>query len=273
MNQNIKPPHPSQVIGKKVLINLGPEPFSIPACALESRFKPFAGGCVIKAVLFDIDGTLLKCFGAGKKSLIEACMEVFGTVGTMHAVDFQGKTDPLILLESLAIMGFREEDIHRNIEELKSRYFHHLKTNMFDSSSVLLPGVEDLLGRLSDHDGVLLGLLTGNFRESARIKLDRFDLNRFFTFGVFGDDASYRNDMPRLARDIIRDSFNVDIPFRDIVIIGDTMHDIACAKSSGAVSISVGTGWADPKALLNLEPDYFFDDLSDGDGVMQAILG
>ncbi|MBP7735175.1 MAG: HAD hydrolase-like protein [Spirochaetes bacterium] len=255
------------------MINLSPEPFSIPARPLSGRATPSAGGRVIKAVLFDIDGTLLKCFGAGKKSLIEACMEVFGTIGTMHAVDFQGKTDPLILLESLAIMGFKEEDIHRNIEELKSRYFHHLRTNMYDDSSVLLPGVEDLLERLRDHDGVLLGLLTGNFRESARIKLDRFDLNRFFTFGVFGDDASYRNDMPPIARDMIRDSFNIDIPFRDIAIIGDTVHDIACAKSSGAVSISVGTGWADPGALLDLEPDYFFDDLSDVDEVMKAILG
>ncbi len=231
------------------------------------------GGFIIKAVLFDIDGTLLKCFGAGKKSLIEACREVFGTVGSMHAVDFQGKTDPLILLESLGIMGYREEDIHRNIDKLKSRYFEHLRTNIYDSSSVLLPGVEELLVRLSGSDSVMVGLLTGNFRESARIKLDRFNLNRFFTFGVFGDDASYRNDMPPIARSLIRESFNIDVPFHNIIIIGDTVHDIACAKSSGAVSISVGTGWVDRKVLLALDPDHFFEDLSDVDGVMKAILG
>ncbi|HPV41577.1 MAG TPA: HAD hydrolase-like protein [Spirochaetota bacterium] len=223
--------------------------------------------------MFDIDGTLLKCFGAGKKSLIQACQEVFGTVGTMHAVDFQGKTDPLILLESLGIMGYREEDIQRNIEELKNRYFEHLRTNIYDSSSVLLPGVEELLVRLSDSDSVMVGLLTGNFRESARIKLDRFNLNRFFTFGVFGDDAAYRNDMPPIARSMLKESFNIDVPYRNIVIIGDTVHDIACAKASGAVSISVGTGWVDPGVLLALEPDYYFQDLSDVDSVMQAILG
>ncbi len=191
----------------------------------------------------------------------------------MHAVDFQGKTDPLILLESLGIMGYREEDIQRNIEELKNRYFEHLRTNIYDSSSVLLPGVEELLVRLSDSDSVMVGLLTGNFRESARIKLDRFNLNRFFTFGVFGDDAAYRNDMPPIARSMLKESFNIDVPYRNIVIIGDTVHDIACAKASGAMSISVGTGWVDPGVLLALEPDYYFQDLSDVDSVMQAILG
>jgi len=182
----------------------------------------------------------------------------------MHAVDFQGKTDPLILIESLGIMGYREEDIQRNIEELKNRYFEHLRTNIYDSSSVLLPGVEELLVRLSDSDSVMVGLLTGNFRESARIKLDRFNLNRFFTFGVFGDDAAYRNDMPPIARSMIKESFNIRVADDD---------DIACAKASGAVSIAVGTGWVEPNVLLALEPDHYFKDLSDIDGVMKAILG
>jgi phosphoglycolate phosphatase len=227
----------------------------------------------IKAVLFDIDGTLLKCFGAGKKALVRACQEVFGTVGRMNAVDFQGKTDPLILLESLGIMGYREEDINKNIGELKERYFRHLGEYIFDSTSVLLPGVEEILEKLSGTEGVLLGLLTGNFRESARIKLGRFDLNRFFAFGVFGDDASYRNDMPAVAKDVILRDFGIDLAFGDMVIIGDTVYDIECAKTAGAVSISVGTGWLDREVLLSRNPDFFFEDLGDTGRVMEAILG
>ncbi|OHD63420.1 MAG: hypothetical protein A2176_01890 [Spirochaetes bacterium RBG_13_51_14] len=228
--------------------------------------------CEIKAVLFDIDGTLVKCFGAGKKSLIQACRETFGTVGKMNYVDFQGKTDPLILRESLGIMGFKEDDISRNIEALKRRYFHHLSINMRDSSSVMLPGVRGLLDKLSGMEGVVLGLLTGNFRESARIKLDRFDLNRNFSFGVFGDDAAHRNDMPIIARTMIKNDLGIDIPFRNIVIVGDTVYDIECAKSAGAISISVGTGLLDREILLSHKPDYFFDDLSDVDRIIEAIL-
>ena len=223
--------------------------------------------------MFDIDGTLLKCFGAGKKSLIQACEEVFGTSGTMNSVDFQGKTDPLILLESLESMGFSEDHIERNIEALKARYFHHLRINMYDGTSVLLPGVGELLQKLSRVKTILLGLLTGNFRESAAIKLGRFDLNRYFAFGVYGDDAAFRNHMPAIARKILHDEFGIDVPFRNIIIVGDTLYDIDCAKSAGAVSISVGTGWIEKEKLLSHAPDYYFDDLGDTDRILEAILG
>lgn len=227
---------------------------------------------IIRAILFDIDGTLIKCFGAGKRSLILACEEVFGTVGRMEAVDFQGKTDPLILLESLRGMGYDEDEINKNLGTLKKRYFHHLAINIQDSASVMLPGVLPLLERLALDSGILRGLLTGNFRESARIKLDRFDLYRFFSFGVFGDDASLRNDMPPIARRVIQDIFNIDIEYGNIVIIGDTIHDIECARAVGAVSVSVGTGWVDRETLISHEPDHYFDDLSDTDGILESIL-
>jgi phosphoglycolate phosphatase len=222
--------------------------------------------------LFDIDGTLLKCFGAGKRALARACREVFGTIGKMETVDFQGKTDPVILRESLGIMGYGDDDIARNIEELKRLYFSYLRLYMGDRSSVLLPGVEELLIRLSRTDTVITGVLTGNFSESAAIKLGHFDLNRFFRFGVFGDDAPVRNDMPPIARERLLRDFGLDLPYRDIVIIGDTVHDIACARSVGAVACAVGTGWAGRDILLSRGPDHYFEDLSDADRVMAAVL-
>lgn len=191
----------------------------------------------------------------------------------MEAVDFQGKTDPLILRESLGVMGFSEDDINRGIDGLKRRYFERLADYIRDSASVLMPGVEDLLERLAGMDSVLPGLLTGNFRESARIKLGHFGLNRYFEYGVFGDDAAYRNDMPPIARRILRERYDIDLPFDDIVIIGDTAYDIECARASGAVSVAVGTGWVGKEALLSHGPDHYFEDLSDTDGVLAVIAG
>jgi phosphoglycolate phosphatase len=204
---------------------------------------------------------------------MQACTEVFGTMGNMDSVDFQGKTDPLILHESLGVMGFSEDDINRNIDDLKNRYFRYLEHNMKGSGSVLLPGVEELLTRLSGIGSVFRGLLTGNFREGARIKLGHFDLNRYFGFGVFGDDAAYRNDMPPIARRVLREQFEIDIPFEDIVIIGDTVYDIECARASGAVSVAVGTGWAGKEILLSHGPDHYFEDMSDTEEVLAAIAG
>ncbi len=198
---------------------------------------------------------------------------MFGTVGRMDSVDFQGKTDPLILRESLGVMGFSDDDIDRNTDALKRRYFSHLAEYIRESPSVLMPGVGELLERLSGMDRVLPGLLTGNFRESARIKLDRFGLYRYFGFGVFGDDAAHRNDMPPIARRILREQYALDIPFGDIVIIGDTVYDIECARAAGAVSVAVGTGWVGKDALLSRGPDHYFEDLGDTDSVLAAIAG
>ena len=103
---------------------------------------------IIKALLFDIDGTLLKCNGAGRSSLTRATKETFGTVGNMDKVDFQGKTDPIILKESLSSIGFDNLDIQNKTEQLKTRYFRYLKNDLRTHDPILLPGVNDILNKL-----------------------------------------------------------------------------------------------------------------------------
>jgi phosphoglycolate phosphatase-like HAD superfamily hydrolase len=78
--------------------------------------------------------------------------------------------------------------------------------------------------------------------------------------------------MPAIARYRLLNSFSLDIDYRRMVIIGDTVHDIACSKNSGSVSISVGTGWTERTVLLEEEPDYFFDDMSDVESVVDTII-
>jgi len=215
----------------------------------------------IKAVLFDIDGTILNCNSAGKASLIQATKEVFGTMGRMEKLDFQGKTDPVILKESLHMMGFPDEVIRDKTETLKQRYFAYLSENIQKFEVVVFPGIVNLLTRLSEMGNIALGLLTGNFTESARIKLSSHNLNRFFRFGAFGDDAPVRNLLPEVAKRRMDELFSSDIAFKDTFIIGDTIHDVRCARYAGAVSVAVGTGWGEPEKLKEENPDYFFNNL------------
>jgi len=226
---------------------------------------------VIKAILFDIDGTIMNCQRAAGMALVLATKEVFGTIGRMERVSFHGKTDPLILRESLLGMGFEPENVQRKIPALKQKYFSHLDTLLKTEECRLMPGVESLITRLREEKDLLLGLLTGNFTESARIKLDRFCLFSQFSFGVYGDDAEIRNGLPPVARKRIREIHGIDIPFSRMIIIGDTVYDVQCAKFSGAVSIAVGTGWVPHDDLLQEKPDYFFRDLSDVDHVLEVI--
>ncbi len=177
----------------------------------------------------------------------------------MEKLDFQGKTDPLILNESLHIMGFSEEDIRDKTEKLKQRYFIHLSENIYKYEVIVFPGIIELLTRLSDMNDIALGLLTGNFTESAKIKLSSHNLNRFFRFGAFGDDAPVRNLLPEVAKRRMDELFGTDIAFKNTFIIGDTIHDVRCAKYAGAVSVAVGTGWGEPEALKQENPDHYFN--------------
>ncbi len=226
----------------------------------------------MKAVLFDIDGTILNCNSAGRSALVKATLDIFGTIGKMDRVDFQGKTDPLILKESLSIMGFSDKDIEEKSDLLKDKYFFYLQENMKTYEVTVYPGIKEILSVLSERDDIILGLLTGNFTESAKIKLSSHDLNRFFKFGVYGDDAPIRNLLPEIAQKRLVELFNLQIDFKDTVIIGDTIYDVRCAKYSGSVSIAVGTGWSTREILENENPDFYFEDLGDTGAFMKILL-
>lgn len=187
----------------------------------------------------------------------------------MQELNFQGKTDPLILYESLESIGLTENEIDRRLPELKNAYFRLLEKNLQEFPVKLMPGIIPLLKALSPRDDIITGLLTGNFSTSAYMKVGVHGLEGFFPFGVFGDDTAVRNEMPAIGQAKIKNLYNHDIDFSDIFIIGDTEHDIACAKHAGAVSVAVGTGWTDRGFLRSQDPDYYFDDLGDTREVMK----
>jgi phosphoglycolate phosphatase-like HAD superfamily hydrolase len=189
----------------------------------------------------------------------------------MEVIDFQGKNDPAILIESLSIMGFSDKDIADKSDILMEKYFHYLKESIHKYEVTVYPGIKDILSKLYDRDDILLGLLTGNFTESAMIKLGSHDLNRFFKFGAYGDDAPIRNLLPEVAQKKIAELYDLKIDFKDTVIIGDTIYDVRCAKYAGAVSVAVGTGWGKTEALKNENPDYYFDDLRHIDEFMKIL--
>ena len=203
---------------------------------------------------------------------MKATAEVFGTTGRMEALNFQGKTDPVILRESLGEHVDENELSGEKMERLKRRYYAYLHKNLENTPPLVLPGVKGLLSALAVHTCSVTGLLTGNFSGGALIKLEHAGLNGFFRFGAFGDDAPTRNDLPRVAQAILAGEHGLEVSCKDMIIIGDTVHDITCAKHAGAVSVAVATGWTPREDLLSQGPDYFFDDLSENGNVLQQLL-
>jgi len=217
-----------------------------------------------KLVLFDIDGTLVLTGGAGVRAMTRACDEIVGSSHALHGVAVAGRTDWIILSDALERMG-RDLDAQL-FAALRDRYVTYLRDEIQAPGhgvKAVMPGIQALLDDLQARDGVYLGLLTGNFEAGARIKLEYFDLWRYFQCGAFGDDAADRNALVPFAVSRARECGVPDLAPHDILVVGDTPHDIACARAVGATPVAVATGMFTTEQLRDSGADIVFRDLSD----------
>ena len=215
-----------------------------------------------RLVLFDIDGTLLKCGPQVKALFAELLAEVFGTAGGVNAYDFAGKTDDQIVGEVLGAAGVAEEVIAAGLPRARSLWGDRLEGGLDRDRMELLPGVVDTLERLSADDSVAVGLLTGNWSVGARVKLGRFELNRYFGFGAFGDGVSERRQLPPLALEAARQHTGFAFAADRTVIVGDTLLDVDCARSHGISALGVATGPTSVEGLRRAGADWVAADLA-----------
>jgi phosphoglycolate phosphatase-like HAD superfamily hydrolase len=229
----------------------------------------------MKVVLFDIDGTLLWTDGAGRRAVQRALDEVFGSpVPEGH--EFDGKTDPQIVRELMVRAGVDEDAIAARLPEALQRYLVllHDELSNIDDSQHVFPGITPLLDELEQRDDVLLGLLTGNIQPGAVAKLRAvgIDPDRF-KVGAFGSDHASRPELPGIARGRAEALLGHAVAGEDMVVIGDTPADMSCGNGIGARAIGVATGRYSVAQLSACAEGVVFQDLSDTDAVMSAILG
>ncbi len=227
-----------------------------------------------RLVLFDIDGTLLWGGPLWKECFVGALNHYFPQF-EFPPIAFGGKTDVQICIEMMQEAGFEKSQIDTSMQLIVDEYVKraHAAVQTRSSEVNVLPGVVEVLDALASKKEVKLGLLTGNIKKGAYIKLSSVGLNSYFNFGVFCDDHYDRYKLPALAQ--AKASEELGLPFygKQIVIIGDTIHDVNCGKSIGARSIAVGTGLhVNHEELLAQNPDYFFKDLSQTFDIMNAIM-
>ncbi len=228
-----------------------------------------------RLVLFDIDGTLLAADGAGKRAFHAAVRETFGDFATPPGYAFAGRTDPQIARDLLRGVGHTEKAIDAGLATLFERYLERLEHEVSRVAVRPLPGVLALLTRIEAiGEPVVLGLLTGNVREGAEIKLRAagIDPDRF-RVGAFGSDHHARPELPLVAVDRAEALTGRRYRDKEIVIIGDTPLDISCGAHLGVRTLAVATGTHSIEELRRCGPDHAFDDLRDADSVWEAIIG
>ena len=220
----------------------------------------------MKVLLFDIDGTLIRGGGAGRKALNKAAQRLYGRKNACSELSLAGRTDLYNFAATYRFATGRTAT-RRAVERLHQEYLRHLphyvKAAIRRRDYHIPPGLRALLKHLSRDGRVLLGLGTGNMEKGARIKLEPSGFNAYFLFGGYGSDAFHRHTL--LKKAVARARKLAPSPFEpeDVYVIGDTPFDVSAGKKAGYKTVAVGTGYADWKELVASKPDHLAKDFRD----------
>ncbi|MBI5019527.1 HAD family hydrolase [Candidatus Gottesmanbacteria bacterium] len=203
-----------------------------------------------KLVLFDIDGTLVdssaKSVGHWKERITAVFERVYETPVTFEidVHEYNGKVDKQVFLLIAEKLGITKETFNMRFDKAKEVYHGELKRVLLEEETVYVafPDAKSFVESLKDAPDIAMGVITGNIERNAWAKLKKAGIDGLFNFGAFADEVESREALVTHALEKANSHFGVPFAREDVVIIGDTVHDIRAAKFGGVRSIGVSTG-------------------------------
>ena len=232
----------------------------------------------LRILLWDIDGTLMRSTvqGGYKKYFTATMRKVYGSAGKLDDLIPSGMTDTQIMYEALRGDGFTPEQIFARKAELLEVFQTEMKRVLADNGEPYetLRGVREILAETDANPRFTNALLTGNLSVAAEIKLTSVGLWHYFENApnAFGEISHRRDDLAIEAGKLFNAHYDFEFSPQQFIVIGDTPNDIACARAFGAKVVAVATGRnQSSEKLLENNPDYLLDDLSDTQKVLQIL--
>jgi phosphoglycolate phosphatase-like HAD superfamily hydrolase len=225
-----------------------------------------------RLVLFDIDGTLISTGGVAGRALADALGRVFDQPFGLDGYSFAGKTDPQIVYELALLHGIRRAQAQPALPAVLRTYCQFLRDRLSPANTAVLAGVRELLEALAARKDIAIGLLTGNVREGAAIKLASVGLAGRFEVGAFGSDAEDRNRLVPVARQRAHRRWGEAFTGTRTVVVGDAEADVRCARAAGARAVAVASGTTPRERLAALAPDALLGSLAEPPA-LAALLG
>jgi len=226
-----------------------------------------------RLILFDIDGTLLDPGTLARKLIDEVVKEVTGQSPELQVTDVAGFSDPVIIRTALAKLGQTDGDIsatvddilHRYLRRLQEKYPEYEKPRLYDDAMPLVAACKLC--------GWHVGLLSGNLREAAKVKLRRFGIWEKFAFGVFGDDAVSRDDLLWVAREHAWDALAEAYTYDRMILVGDTPNDARIATENGVRSLIVCRRPEWKREIVQHNPTWLVDSFKNVDKIVDWFKG
>lgn len=224
----------------------------------------------MRLLLFDIDGTLLRVDGGGQTAIVRAVENATGHTVSLENISFSGRTDPNIVRDVLTTNGLPATE---NLLSDVIRAYVEIAQETIHSENVMpLSGASPLLSRLANREDTALGLVTGNVEPIAFHKLRAAGFADHFSVGGFGSDHANRSKLPGLAARRATEQTGHAFSVENAVVIGDTGHDIVCARRAGARAVAVCTGSPSSSDLSSNDPDLLLNDLDAPTAIAEQLL-
>lgn len=225
---------------------------------------------MVKLVLFDIDGTLIRSGGAGVRAFEKTFTEIFGLKEATQRLKFAGRTDVSLVREAFRL--FEVDPTETNFQRFFEHYPQFLAELLKTTKGGVCEGITAMIQQLqAAPEKPVLGLLTGNIRRGAELKLTHYNLWHHFTTGAFADDHEDRNCIASVAQQRGGEILGCKLRGEEVVVIGDTPLDVSCAQSIGAKVLAVGTGEYSREELAKLNPTWAVDHV--GQIEVRTVLG